>query len=513
MGPLKQPSTLSEATFDFVKNWTVKRLDLICKGDVDGQLSQQAQNVISELRDHMETWLPAQIASAIITEVFLDMNASTALKFCTLQVFNFPGRTLKLQLGSMRESHYESLASYLKYNCSSVEHLNIRGVWLRDKCRDMFCDALRRMPHLKHLSVPYVANDFLVETLARKCAHLKTLDISGAGEVTDEGILLLKSLCGTLQLVNLGGPGGRAIDIKTVAKLINHLPKLVSLGGYPNTGQAIELCKEQGRSHPVKMKYIHDKGTTSKTLAATQTLCPDLCSMYLDGPQRDVIKYLHGFPRLRHIKVSKVNCDELHESLEKCGHRLTQLELVCARESLDLTTTAKLCPMLQSLEVYYSTSVHVSSDVDFTFPHLEKLIVYCTDVRGGGAAQAIIKSCPKIRKLTLCQCDGIDDDHFFGLLDANPMQECEELCLLQAPGLTVQTARCIITCLDRIRFIGRLDSWNMNWAEVEELRYEISQYNLDVRLWENFNSLERQDAIDVHDLQQEALQEGEEFVQ
>ena len=67
--------------------------------------------------------------------------------------------------------------------------------------------------------------------------------------------------------------------------------------------------------------------------------------------------------------------------------------------------------------------------------------------------------------------------------------------------------------LCRIKFLGRLETWRITWSDVEELRYEIEQYNLDVKLWENFNTLERQDAFDDNAGGEErnAL-EGEEFV-
>ena len=55
----------------------------------------------------------------------------------------------------------------------------------------------------------------------------------------------------------------------------------------------------------------------------------------------------------------------------------------------------------------------------------------------------------------------------------------------------------------------------MTWPEVEELKYEIQTYNLDVKLWESFSNLERQDAFDFPDNQQEEgflPMEGGEFV-
>ena len=50
-----------------------------------------------------------------------------------------------------------------------------------------------------------------------------------------------------------------------------------------------------------------------------------------------------------------------------------------------------------------------------------------------------------------------------------------------------------------LHHLGRLDSWNVSWAEVEEIRYEIQQFNLDVKILESFSSLERQDAFDHHE--------------
>lgn len=52
-----------------------------------------------------------------------------------------------------------------------------------------------------------------------------------------------------------------------------------------------------------------------------------------------------------------------------------------------------------------------------------------------------------------------------------------------------------------IHVLGRLDSWGLTWSEVEELRYEIQLLNLDVKLWEYFSTLERQDAFE-DDLEQ-----------
>ena len=85
------------------------------------------------------------------------------------------------------------------------------------------------------------------------------------------------------------------------------------------------------------------------------------------------------------------------------------------------------------------------------------------------------------------------------MLQTKPLQKCEVLCLLQAPNLTIDIARILVNQLPSLKFIGRLDSWEMSWSQVEQLRFEINQYNLDVILWESFSTLERQNAFEDHD--------------
>ena len=61
----------------------------------------------------------------------------------------------------------------------------------------------------------------------------------------------------------------------------------------------------------------------------------------------------------------------------------------------------------------------------------------------------LLRSCPAVERATINDCDDIRDDEFFDILSVNPLAKCEDLNLLSAGGLTIQTARCIMTCLDR----------------------------------------------------------------
>ena len=76
-------------------------------------------------------------------------------------------------------------------------------------------------------------------------------------------------------MLNLANVGKDIISTFGIAKLIHNLPKLVSLGGYQNTGEAIHILNlEMNRTHPTKLKYLHDTGTQFQCLNSIQVLCP-----------------------------------------------------------------------------------------------------------------------------------------------------------------------------------------------------------------------------------------------
>jgi hypothetical protein len=68
------------------------------------------------------------------------------------------------------------------------------------------------------------------------------------------------------------------------------------------------------------------------------------------------------FKALVGVKLSKVRCAELHEALEKMPGLLS-LELVSAREILDLSVISRCCPRLESLQVFYSRGAQVNDHI------------------------------------------------------------------------------------------------------------------------------------------------------
>ena len=70
----------------------------------------------------------------------------------------------------------------------------MKGVWLHDdpsgKTTNLshFNKILRTANNLKRLSVPYIANNEILETALLHCSNLNFLDVSGASEITDKGV-------------------------------------------------------------------------------------------------------------------------------------------------------------------------------------------------------------------------------------------------------------------------------------------------------------------------------------
>ena len=99
MAPLKQPQKFSDQTKKFVKDWIVSLIGPIAENDDDGKYDSKKVKSIEDIRDYIEPWMPSNLASKIIEELFNEVAMDTAKKFVALQLLNFPERTTKLILG------------------------------------------------------------------------------------------------------------------------------------------------------------------------------------------------------------------------------------------------------------------------------------------------------------------------------------------------------------------------------------------------------------------------------
>ena len=115
----------------------------------------------------------------------------------------------------------------------------------------------------------------------------------------------------------------------------------------------------------------------------------DLQSVYFNSPIKGLLKHLSVFSKLKKVKLSKVNSEDVEDLVTCIGNGLIHIELVCIRGSLNLSVIASKCPQLKILEIFYSMAVHVSTPLNFRFPKLHKLIIYSTDIHGFDAQQVL----------------------------------------------------------------------------------------------------------------------------
>lgn len=170
----------------------------------------------------------------------------------------------------MRESHFEKLLEFMKTECVSIQHLNLNGIWL-DNSSQKLSLALRQMPELNNLQIPYIADSLLLDVIHVRCAKLNTLNLSGSTNLKDEDVGKLANLSRTLQSLCLD----LNLNPETISNLIHSLPKLVTLGGYQKTGEAIRLLhKNYPTQNATKLKHLSDKNTSFETLQSVIALCP-----------------------------------------------------------------------------------------------------------------------------------------------------------------------------------------------------------------------------------------------
>lgn len=189
------------------------------------------------------------------------------------------------------------------------------------------------------------------------------------------------------------------------------------------------------------LRYLHDRATDPKDLEPCQSLIPHVRSCYLDSPKPVSLSLLPQFIHLNKIKLSRVQASDIHGLILELP-RLTSLELVCAKGFVDLFQIGSALPKLDNLEIYYSEYVQISSrEVEFT--ELKKLTIYSTESHL--CAKPVLKTCPNLEKVTLCDCSDVTDEEVFDIVDAGCLSRCQEIYWLNAPLLTVQSVWTLIT--------------------------------------------------------------------
>ena len=100
--------------------------------------------------------------------------------------------------------------------------------------------------------------------------------------------------------------------------------------------QAIK--KEGGKRCNIyfSLKYFHDQNTHSEGFEDIATFCPALSTIFLDTPEKDVLRLIPTFQSLKKLKFNKIEYEELLEILKKTKNKITSIDLVTCSGSLDI---------------------------------------------------------------------------------------------------------------------------------------------------------------------------------
>lgn len=291
--------------------------------------------------------------------------------------------------------------------------LNLKGVWVKDEHLTLMCDLIKNLPNLTVLNIPYIANDEVLKNIGEHNKLLKLLDVSGETDITEIGIDAM--LNGNLQLtqnlnvVNIGMYGEENICHTDVALLIRRLPNLTNLGSYSFVGKSIWHIYNNDcpPNFKTKLQYIHDANTNMRTMKAIVDLCPLLETVYLEIPDQGVLGLIKDLNHVNKIKLNKFQCHELHQLLDKIGHRILTLMLSGSSGSFNFTRIAETCRNLESIECYQLQTVTHEEEVPFNkLEHIEiiqgNLSTTCL--------KYLLTSSPKLKKLIIGDEIKMDDN-------------------------------------------------------------------------------------------------------
>ncbi|XP_021914222.1 uncharacterized protein LOC110827147 [Zootermopsis nevadensis] len=434
------------------------------------------------------TSVPSNISQEIMQSVLNSEELDAAIRFCALKLL-FHGHVKSLIVGAFPQEYYMRILDIVSDHGAELQILDLKGVWVKGDEAQILQYTLEKLPNLRELYIPHIASDGILATLGRDHDSLLVLDISGACNISWEGIEML--CCGPsssvhpsrLQIVNIGSPGEGDITPSNVASLLKNLPDLKSLGGYSFVGKALlNFVSEDGNLvRETKLQYLHDTGTNAYTLDAIVKLCPKLESIYLDRPADGVVGRLHLISKLKHVKLNRFDCAQLDFLFVNCGRTLDTLELLVGKGVVDMSSIARHCPQLKKLICYKMEFLTHYDQV--MFPSLTKLEVLHSAITTS-CVRYLLSSSPQIEDLSIGEDIDLTDGDFADILGKTTLPQLRELWFRSARDLSRITVEVLMVMCPNLKSIGILSGWGLSPDDIQELLYEIQISNLDLTLWE-----------------------------
>ncbi|KAJ8712422.1 hypothetical protein PYW07_005264 [Mythimna separata] len=379
--------------------------------------------------------------------------------------------------------YYRKVLELIMEQGHHLTALNLKGVWVKDDHLTIFYQLLKNLPNLTCLNIPYIANDEVLKYIGKYNKVLKLLDISGETDVTEIGIEAMLSgnpqLTQSLTVVNIGMYGEENIDHTDIALLIRRLPNLTNLGSYSFVGKAVYSIYRTDPDFKSKLQYMHDVQTNMRTMKAIVSICPMIETIYLEEPDQGVLQQIKELNCVNKIKLNKFQCHELHQLLDKIGHRVGTLMLSGSTGSFNFTRVAETCRNLESLEFYQiQTATH---EEEIPFNNLEHIEIIHGNL-SSSCLKYLMTGSPKLKKLIIGDEIKLDDNDMSRMLRRYKFDNLEGIWFPNAPRLTSATVDLLIECCPKLQSLGQLSGWQFTPDDMMLMRAIIASTNTDVVL-------------------------------
>lgn len=318
-----------------------------------------------------------------------------------------------LEVGIFPRFYYEKILVIITGQGKRLQHLNLKGVWVRDYS-ERLSELIANLPNLKTLLMPHMADDMVINSISN-LNYLIKLDISGEACYTTNGIRSLKS--NTLRYLDIGSFGkpdlchDSSMGFELVAEIIQNLPNLSVLKTYSFTGHALLHLLNQDDSFKSKLSYLHDTGTDLNIIRAIVKTCPWLESIHVNYPDQGVVAELVGIRKLHSLKLTQGDGNELTSFLHNCGFQLQRLQVNHNRhDALDLGEVCETSPEVSTLECYQMNLKFTNPNVFFM--NLQRIqILYC-DITDS-VVKSVLTNSPFLKSITVGSAVNMTDGDMF----------------------------------------------------------------------------------------------------
>ncbi|GAB0097536.1 uncharacterized protein DMENIID0001_131820 [Sergentomyia squamirostris] len=437
--------------------------------------------VMVQINDYLENaGATSDIYQDLLRVILCSDTLDASIRFTCLQML-LNGSVQCLVTEIFPFSYYEKILQVIAAQGHGLRFLNLKGVWVKEELMFYLYDIVAKLTHLENLSVPYIANDELLEHIGRRSHNLRVLDIAGETDITEIGMeCLALGVCkDSLTIVDVGMLREENIDHTDVALLISNCSNLVTLRTYSYVGKSLLYIYRQDPEFTCKLKYVHDTETTDKVLEAIVNCCPQLENLYMDTPDSGILNRLRNLKYLERLKLYKFSCKELDSVLSGgLGGRLHFITLIKGRGTLDLGKLATMCPGIIDLDCYLMDLLVYACD--HKFDELEGLEIL-NSVIVLSSLKHFIALHTTLKRLAIDTVHFTDED-MMSLFVENNFSVLEDIWFTSAPNLTISTVEIMLERCPELSSLGQLSGWALTPDDLSLLRGILKSSNSCVAL-------------------------------